>query len=68
MIGMAGDAGLLASEDCLLPEVLATSSRAPSPCATLAEGVVALGEDFPVGVPNWMRVSLRLGQVTSVLM
>ena len=29
--------------------------------------MVAFGEVFPVGVPNWIRVSLRLDLVTGVL-
>lgn len=63
--GMAGDSGLLVAEVLLLPELsLATYSVAPSVCVFLMAGVVAGEATLLVGVPNWMRISLRLGHVT----
>jgi hypothetical protein len=51
--GIAGEGGLLAAEDWLLPEeLLNLYSMAPSFCASLVAGVATLGEPFPVGVPN----------------
>jgi hypothetical protein len=48
------------AEELLLPELLfSTSSKAPSLCTFLVDGVAG-GEDLPDGVPNWLRISVRL--------
>ena len=48
MTGIAGEGGLLVAEDW----ALLMYSVAPSLWLFLTEGVVALGEPLPVGVPN----------------
>ena len=53
-IGRAGEGGLFEADDMLLPEPARPSrmySVAPSVCAFLVAGVVALGEPLE-GVPN----------------
>jgi hypothetical protein len=60
---IGGDGGLLVADDGLLPELLfAASSVALSAWGIVwIEGVVAVGgEPFPVGVPNWMLISIHL--------
>jgi hypothetical protein len=55
------------TEEVLLPVLLFTASAiAPSFCVFLVEGVAG-GEGLPEGVPNWLRISLRLGYATWVL-
>ena len=50
--GMAGEGGLLVAEELLLPELLfSTTSKAPSLCVLLTDGVAG-GDVLPDGVPN----------------
>jgi len=61
--GIAGEGGLLVAEELLLPDALfSTSSKGPSFCVFLADGW-ASGDILPDGVPNWSRISLRLGHL-----
>lgn len=66
--GMAGEGGLLVADEVLLPVLLfEASSETPSFCVVLAEAEgVTGGEVLPEGVPNWVRISARLGQATWV--
>lgn len=53
------------ADEVLLPELFEASSATPSLCVVLAEADgVAGGDVLPEGVPNWLRISVGLGQAT----